>query len=129
MRGMGYATIFEEALLPGMLSAIRAYPRPDAGYSVPAIRVAVRPASADPMTASEVRLLQDKITGSGDLGAIISISGFQDGISASLAANGAHLELVDLDALMNIWTTYYEQLSDPDRALLPLQPVYFLATK
>ncbi len=129
MRGMGYATIFEEALLPGMLSAIRAFPRPDQGYAVPAIRVAVRPASADPMTASEVRLLQDKITGSGDLGAIISISGFQDGISASLAADGAHLELVDLDGLMNIWTTYYEQLSDPDCALLPLQPVYFLATK
>ena len=129
MRGMGYATIFEAPLLPGMLSAIRAFPRPDQGHLVPAIRIAVRPASADPMTPNQVRLLQDKITGSGDLGAIVSISGFRDGISASLAPDGAHLELVDLDGLMNIWTTYYEQLSDPDRSLLPLQPVYFLATK
>lgn len=129
MRGMGYATIFEEALMPGLLSGIRAFPRPDQGYAVPAIRVAVRRPNADPMSAGEVRLLQDKITGSGDLGAIISISGFDETIGSGLAANGAHLELVDLDGLMNIWTTYYEQLSDPDRALLPLQPVYFLATK
>lgn len=129
MRGMGYATLFEEPLLPSLLSSIRAFPRPDAGYAVPAIRVAVRPASANAMSAAEVRLLQDKITGSGDLGAVISISGFQDGIGSALSPDGAHLELVDLSGLMNIWTTYYEQLSQPDRALLPLQPVYFLATK
>ena len=129
MRGMGYATIFEDPLMPGLLSGIRAFPRPDQGYAIPAIRVAVRHPDADPMSAAEVRLLQDKITGSGDLGAIISVTGFQSKISNGLAANGAHLELVDLGDLMNIWTTYYEQLSDPDRALLPLQPVYFLATK
>lgn len=129
MRGMGYATIFEDPLLAGLLSGIRAFPRPDQGYAVPAIRVALRRPNADPMSAAEVRLLQDKITGSGDLGAIISITGFEDEIRSGLAANGAHLELVDLDGLMNIWTTYYEQLSDPDRALLPLQPIYFLATK
>lgn len=129
MRGMGYATIFEDALLPGLLSSIRAFPRPDQGYAVPAIRVAVRPATADPMSVGEIRLLQDKLTGSGDLGAIISVSGFQDDITSGIAPTGAHLELVDLDGLRKIWTTYYEQLSEPDRSLLPLQPVYFLATQ
>lgn len=129
MRGMGYATIFEEPLLPGLLSGIRAFPRPDQGYAVPTIRVAVRPSSAEPMGVAEVRMLQDKLTGSGDLGAIISVSGFEPDIAAGLTSSGAHIELVDLDGLSKIWTTYYEQLSDPDRALLPLQPVYFLATQ
>lgn len=128
MRGMGYATIFEEALLPGLLSGIRAYPRPDEGYAVPTIRVAVRPASAAPMTAEELRYLQDKITGSGDIGAVISVPGFARNIRSGIARNGAHIELVDRDGLMQIWTTYYEQLSDPDRSLMPLQPVYFLAS-
>ena len=127
MRGMGYATIFEQPLLPDLLSGIRAYPRPDEGYAAPTIRVAVRPASAEPMTAQELRLLQDTITGSGDIGAVISIPGFVTNIRTGIAQDGAHLELVDRDGLMQIWTTYYEQLSDPDRALMPLQPVYFLA--
>lgn len=129
MRGMGYATIFEEALVPGLLSGIRAFPRPDQGYAVPAIRVAVRPTNSDPMSVSEFRLLQDKLTGSGDLGAVISISGFAQNIASGIAPTGAHIELVDLSGLSKIWTTYYEQLTDPDRALLPLQPVYFLATQ
>ena len=129
MRGMGYATIFEDALVPGLLSGIRAFPRPDLGYAIPAIRVSVRPAGAAPMSAIEVRLLQDRITGSGDLGAVISLTGFDANAPTGLSPDGAHVELVDLEGLMNIWITRYEQMSPPDRALLELEPVYFLATR
>ncbi|MEM9062864.1 MAG: hypothetical protein AAGD13_20570 [Pseudomonadota bacterium] len=129
MRGMGYATIFEPSLSPGALTGIRAYPRPDLGYDLPSIRVTVRPASAGQMTVSELSALRTILSTSGDLGAIVSLSGFEPLVPADFADDFVHLELVDLEGLMNIWLTYYDRMSNPDQALLPLRPVYFLATR
>lgn len=127
MRGMGYATIFEPSLINGALTGIRAYPRPDLGYDLPSIRVTVRPASADPMDGPEYTRLREILSQSGDLGAVISLNGFEGALPSTPKSDFVHLELVDLEGLMNIWLTHYERLSDPDKALMPLRPVYFLA--
>ena len=126
MRGMGYATVFEPAE-GDALPEIRAFPRPDQGLQLPAIRVLVRPAGMAPMTARELAARQAFLTNSGDLGVVVSLPGFEDGAIGGLDPAGARLEMVDLEGLLEIWLTYYEGLSEPDRALLPLQPVWFLA--
>ena len=79
------------------------------------------------MSADDVQEVQSSLKGSGDIGVIVSASGFTKNAGRVLTNNGLHIELVDLDGLMNIWLTHYERLSEPDRALLRLQPVYFLA--
>ncbi len=127
MRGMGYATVFEPGPPQGAGSAVHAFPRPDAGFQLPAIRVVVRPTGKPEMSAEDVAKVQTWLTGSGDLGVLISVPGFSDSAQSGLTSEGAHIELVDLDGLLNIWLTHYERLSEPDRALLPLQPIYFLA--
>jgi len=38
-----------------------------------------------------------------------------------------HMELIDLDKLMDLWVEYYPKLDDEDRALSPLRAVHFLA--
>ena len=127
MRGMGYATVFEPGPEADGLSSIHAFPRPDSGLRIPAIRVAVRPSDQTAMSPADIARVQTWLTGSGDLGVVVSVPGFGDGAERGLKADGAHLEMVDLEGLLNIWLTNYERLSEPDRALLPLQPIYFLA--
>lgn len=127
LRGMGYATTFEPSAGTANQPSIRAFSDPDASTNLPSIRVAVRPGLADKISAAEIADLQAQIARTGDLGVVVSVAGFAPGAEQALQPGTAHIELVDLDGLMNIWITHYEQLSEPDRALLRLQPVYFLA--
>lgn len=127
MRGMGYATVFEDGPPGTGLPAIRAFPRPDAGFQLPAIRVLVRPNGKAPMSAGDLSELQSWLAGSGDLAVMISVPGFRADAERGLDRGAGHVQLVDLDGLLNIWLTHYEQLSEPDRALMPLRPVFFLA--
>lgn len=127
MRGMGYATVFEAGPIGMDLPAIRAFPRPDQGFELPSIRVVVRPGGKAVMAGREISVVQDWLTGSGDLGVLVSVPGFADDAETTLSPDAAYLQMVDLDGLLNIWVTQYEHLSSPDRALMPLQPVYFLA--
>jgi restriction system protein len=127
MRGMGYATVFEAGPGGDSLSSIHAFPRPDAGFQLPAIRVVVHLTGQPRMTAADVARVQGWLAGSGDLGVLVSTTGFADSAAQGLKPDSGHLEMVDLDGLVNIWLTHYERLSEPDRALLPLRPVYFLA--
>ena len=126
MRGMGYATVFEPAD-SGALPEIHAFPRPDEGLQLPSIRVLVRPGDMAAMTGRELGQRQALLTNSGDLGVVVSVPGFADGAVGGLDPAGARVEMVDLEGLLDIWLTYYESLSEPDRALLRLEPVWFLA--
>ncbi|MEM7058892.1 MAG: restriction endonuclease [Pseudomonadota bacterium] len=127
MRGMGYATIFASVTQVQSEPAIKAFPRPDGGMNLPSIRVSVRPGQAQPMSADDVLAVQSGLQGTGDIGVIVSAAGFSKNAERVLGKGGVHIELVDLEGLLNIWLTHYERLSEPDRALLRLQPVYFLA--
>ena len=127
LRGMGYATVFEPGPKGDQRAAIRAVTPPQAGVQQPSIRAVIRPRTADPADAATISATQAWLAGSGDFGVMVSVAGFTDDAGSGLDTSGPRIELVDLDGLVNIWLTHYEQMSPPDRALLPLQPVYFLA--
>ena len=127
LRGMGYATEFSENPPGSALPSIRARSGPDAEFPLPSIRIAVRPRAGSPMGARRITELHRWMSKADDLGVVVSVSGFAEDARSGLLADGAHLEMVDLDGLLNIWLTHYEDLAEQDRALLPLRPVYFLA--
>ena len=37
-----------------------------------------------------------------------------------------HLRLIDIDEFIDLWIRYYDRMSEEDKALLPIIPVYFL---
>lgn len=39
-----------------------------------------------------------------------------------------HIELVDFDRFVSLWVEYYDKLSDDQKNMLPLQPIYFLGS-
>ncbi|MFK7941376.1 MAG: hypothetical protein AB8B85_00420 [Paracoccaceae bacterium] len=127
MRGMGYATVFEDGPQGDQRPSIRAFVPPSEGVQLPSIRVVVRPRASEPAGPEDIKDVHDWLTGSGDLGVLVSVPGFAGASGAGSNSASTRIELVDLDALMNIWLTHYEQMSAPDKALLPLRPVYFVA--
>ena len=46
---------------------------------------------------------------------------------AKTTARGSHfhLELIELDRLVSLWQELYPKLTDQDKSLLPLVPIYF----
>jgi restriction system protein len=44
-------------------------------------------------------------------------------------AAACHVELIDLNRFSGLWQEFYDNLSDEDKILLPLRPIYFLGLK
>jgi restriction system protein len=39
------------------------------------------------------------------------------------------IRLIGAEQLFDLWVTHYDEISDQDRRLLPLRPVYFLSAE
>ena len=63
----------------------------------------------------------------GDVGIFVSSGGFTPDAKAAARNSHIHVELIDLARFIILWQEFYSKLSDEDKALLPLRPIYFLA--
>jgi restriction system protein len=64
----------------------------------------------------------------GDVGLFVALGGF----TAEAENEARHQEkrrimLLDLKQLFDLWVEHYAKIPDPERSLLPLKPVWFLA--
>jgi restriction system protein len=65
------------------------------------------------------------ILGSNDFGMIVSIGGFTNEALRELI-NFQKITALDAASFFDLWRTYYDELKQEARRLLPLKPVYFL---
>ena len=56
----------------------------------------------------------------------ISTGGFARGCKEFAKQQPRHTELIDMPRFIELWRDNYDKLSDEDKSLLPLQPIYFL---
>lgn len=61
-----------------------------------------------------------------DAGLFISFSGFLPGPEGFAKRSNKQIELMDGFRFIDLWCKHYDKLSDKDKALLPLKPIYFL---
>ena len=61
------------------------------------------------------------------IGIFISNGGFTTEARREAMRSHVHVELIDLPRPIELWQKFYEKLSNPDKQLLPLQPIYFLS--
>lgn len=68
------------------------------------------------------------ILGDSDVGLFISTEGFtSEAEKAGRSQERRRIMLIDLKRLFDLWVQHYPQISDADRNLLPLRPIYYLA--
>lgn len=127
LRGMGYYTPFVAPKGKDGGVDIVAY-RDPLGTESPRIQVQIKHREST-ASVQEVRQLMGLLQKEGNVGIFVSTGGFSPDARAAARSSHVHVELIDLHRFIGFWVEFYPKLSDSDKSLLPLRPVYFLATE
>ena len=98
------------------------------GSRVPRIKVQVKHQAKTKPGKPAINQLAGLLT-DGDIGVFISSSGFASGCRDCARNSGKHLELIDMERFIDLWQKHYDNLSEEDKSLLPMQSIYFLDKK
>ncbi len=127
LRGMGYYTPFVAPKGKDGGLDVTAY-RDPLGTESPRIQVQIKHRE-NPASVQEVRQLMGLLQKEGDVGIFVSSGGFTLDAKNAARSSHVHVELIDLPRLFSLWQDFYSKLSEEDKSLLALRPVYFLAAK
>jgi restriction system protein len=127
LRGMGYHTPFvaQKGASDGGIDVL-AYNDPFGGRE-PRFKVQVKH-HEKPVGEKDVRDLTAVLSTQGDVGLFVSSSGFTEPARKFARHAAKHVELVDLNRLIDLWEQYYDKLNEEDKQWLPLRRVSFLAS-
>ncbi len=123
LRGMGYYTPFVAPHGKDGGVDVIAY-RDPLGTSSPRIKVQVKHREGTAKVA-EIRQLMGLLQKDGDVGIFVSSGGFAPDAKTTARTSHVHVELIDLDRFIQLWEEFYPKLSDEDKNLLSLVPIYF----
>jgi len=125
LRAMGYHVSWIAPPGPDKGIDILAHNDP-LGTSAPRIKVQVK-RRADKISADALRSFM-AVLGEQDVGIFVSTGGFtSDAESEARTKETRKLTLVDLEKLVELCVEHYDKVSESDKLLLPLKPVYYLA--
>lgn len=125
LRAMGYFTPFVAPRGKDGGVDIVAY-RDPLGTQAPRIKIQIKHREAT-TPVQDVRQLMGLLQKDGDVGIFFSTGGFTPDAKATARSSHVHVELIDLERFIVLWQEFYEKLTDEDKAMLPLLPVYFIA--
>lgn len=125
LRAMGYFTPYVAPRGKDGGVDIVAY-RDPLGTQTPRIKVQIK--HRDSQTGvQDIRQLMGLLQKDGDVGMFVSSGGFSSDAKTTARSSHIHVELIDLERFIDLWTSFYPKLTDEDKQHLPLLPVYFLA--
>ena len=98
------------------------------GASEPRIKVQVkhRPSSAVPV--DDIRSLVGLLNKTGDIGLFVSSGSFSSEALRFARDSHIHVRLIDINDFIQLWQEFYSNLTDDEKNMLPLHPIYFLGT-
>jgi restriction system protein len=124
LRGMGYYTPFIAPKGKDGGVDIIAYKDP-LGTTAPRIQVQIKHRE-NTASVKEIRELMGLLQKDGDVGIFVSTGGFSPDAKNTARASNVHIELIDQNRFIELWQNFYNNLSDQDKNLFPLRPIYFL---
>jgi len=127
LRGMGYHVPHVAAPGPDGGVDLLAY-RDPLGTSTPRIKVQVKHREQK-ANVKEVRELEGLLRKEGDIGLLVSSGGFTSDAEREVRSSSRHIEMMDLNRLIELWVEHYAKLRESGKQLLPLVTVHFLAPK
>lgn len=125
-RGMGYYTPYIAPKGKDGGVDIIAYKDP-IGASNPHIKIQVKYRQEAKATAQEIQQLKGTLVQGNDIGMFISLAGFTPDARNVAKTSNIHIELIDLGRFIELWQEFYNKMSDEDKALMQITPVYFVA--
>lgn len=60
------------------------------------------------------------------MGIFVTSGEFSNPAKNEARQSGKHVELIDFSRFIDLWIKYYDKLTDVQKNMLPLYPIYFL---
>lgn len=98
------------------------------GTKQPRIIVQVKHRPNDNVSSDEIQKLSGTLKRNSDVGIFATSGSFSKPAMKEARNSREHIELVDFDRFVSLWVEYYDKLSDEQKNMLPLQPIYFLGS-
>lgn len=125
LRAMGYFTPFVAPRGKDGGVDVVAY-RDPLGTQTPRIKIQIKHKGAH-TPVQDVRQLMGLLQKDGDVGIFFSTGGFSPDAKSTARNSHVHVELIDLERFIVLWQEFYDKLTDEDKGMLPLLPIYFIA--
>ena len=98
------------------------------GTKLPRIIVQVKHRPNDSIPADHIQKLAGTLKRNTDVGIFVTSGSFSKPARKEARESREHIELIDFERMMDLWQQYYTKLSDEQKNLLPLHPIYFLGS-
>lgn len=127
LRAMGYFTPFVAPKGPDGGLDIVAYQDP-LGTKAPRIKVQVKHRPDANISVGDIKSLLGSLNKDGDVGLFVTSGGFTSDAERFARSSQVHVKLIDFDDFIDLWQEFYSKLTDDEKYLLPLHPIYFLGS-
>ncbi len=126
LRSMGYYTNFiADKGKDGGVDII-AYQDP-LGIKVPKMKVQVKHyTSGNKITVKDIRSLVGLLHKDNEVGLFVTSGQYSPDAERFARESHIHIELIDFEKFVELWTEFYNKMTDEDKIMLPIQPIYFL---
>ena len=98
------------------------------GTRQPRIIVQVKHKPESAISSDEIQKLAGTLKRNGDVGIFVTSGRFSKPSVKESVHSREHIELIDFDRFIALWQEYYNKMTDEQKGLLPLHPIYFLGT-
>ncbi|GAA4307721.1 Mrr restriction system protein [Nibribacter koreensis] len=98
------------------------------GATSPRLKVQVKHRPDAVVPVDDIRSLTGLLNKDGDIGLFVTSGYFTSESNRSARESHRHIKLLDIDNFIALWQEFYSKLSDEDKNMLPLHPIYFLGS-
>ena len=125
LRSMGYYTPFIAPKGKDGGIDIIAYQDP-LGTTQPQLKVQVKHYPKTPISVDVVRSLGGVLVKEGEVGLLVTSGTFTNDAKREARNYHRRLRLIDIDEFIDLWIRYYDNMTEADKAVLPITPIYFI---
>jgi restriction system protein len=98
------------------------------GIKTPRIKVQVKHYPNGSVSPDAIRSLKGLLNPGEEIGLFVTSGSFTNESQRFARESNIHIKLIDGDEFINLWQQYYANLTDEDKNMLPLHPIYFLGS-
>lgn len=96
------------------------------GAKAPRIKVQVKHRPNSSVSVDDIRSLIGLLNKEGDIGLFVTSGKFTTESEKFARDSHIHVKLLDIENFISLWKEFYEKLTDEEKSMLPLQPIYFV---
>lgn len=98
------------------------------GVNQPRIIVQVKHRPDAQISSDDIQRLSGTMKRSSDVGIFVTSGSFSSQAMIEARTSNKHVELIDFERFISLWQEYYNKMTDEQKNMIPLYPIYFLGS-